>query len=62
MYGDFNPDDYDLPLWLLFVAASLFMPLIMLNLLIAIMSDTYGRVMADIQPIDLVELNNLILE
>ena len=34
----------------------------MLNMLIAIMSDTYARVMSEIVPSDYYELNNLILE
>lgn len=47
MYGDFSTDEYNAPLWILFIFASLFMPLIMLNMLIAIMSDTYERVTTD---------------
>mmetsp|Transcript_13961 Transcript_13961/g.10065 ORF Transcript_13961/g.10065 Transcript_13961/m.10065 type:complete len:88 (+) Transcript_13961:1633-1896(+) len=38
------------------------MALVMLNMLIAIMSDTYGRVMLEIIPSDYYELNNIILE
>lgn len=48
MYGDFDLDSYDAALWVLFILASLIMPLVMLNLLIAIMSDTYDRIMQDI--------------
>ena len=38
------------------------MPLVMLNMLIAIMSDTYSRVMAEIIPSDYYEINQMILE
>lgn len=56
MYGDFNVDEYDeasagkksASLWLLFVLSSIFMPLIMLNMLIAIMSDTYEKVVTQL--------------
>lgn len=51
MFGDFNlDDDTSVALWILFVISTFFMPLVMLNMLIAIMSDTYGRVMAEIIP------------
>jgi hypothetical protein len=50
MYGDFSPDEYTTANWILFIIASILLPLVMLNLLIAIMSDTYARVMADIVP------------
>jgi len=62
MYGDFNVDDYTDAGWILFVVSSTLMALIMLNMLIAIMSDTYARVMGEIVPSDYNELNNMILE
>jgi hypothetical protein len=62
MYGDFQADDYSATNWVLFLIASTLLPLVMLNMLIAIMSDTYGRVMADIVPSDFYELNKMILE
>jgi hypothetical protein len=40
----------------------MFLPLIMLNMLIAIMSDTYARVMSEIVPSDFFELNQMIVE
>ena len=43
-YGDFDPDGYTTTEWLMFLLASIIMPLILLNLLISIISDTYGRV------------------
>ena len=62
MYGDFSTDDYKTGGWILFIIASTLMTLIMLNMLIAIMSDTYARVMGEIVPSDYKELNNMILE
>ena len=62
MYGDFNYDDYTTPLWFLFIIATVFMPLIMLNLLIAIMGDTFERVNSVMIEADGRELNSLILE
>jgi hypothetical protein len=57
MYGDFSPDDYTAAGWVLFIISSILMPLVMLNMLIAIMSDTYARVMGEIVPSDFCELN-----
>jgi hypothetical protein len=62
MYGDFNYDEYSQPLWILFTIASIFMPLIMLNLLIAIMGDTFERVNSLMVEADGRELNSMILE
>ena len=62
MYGDFDIEAYDPGMWILFVIASIFMPLVMLNLLIAIMSDTYERVSNTMTEADGNELNSLILE
>lgn len=62
MFGDFESDNYGNDDWILFVISSSLLPLVMLNMLIAIMSDTYARVMADLVPSDYMELNELILE
>ena len=62
MFGDFDTDDYNLAAWTFFIISSCMMTLIMLNMLIAIMGDTYGRVMGTIIPSDFQELNNMILE
>ena len=43
-FGDFNTDDFTVVEWLVFVGASLFIPLVLFNLLIAIMGDTYSRI------------------
>ena len=62
IYGDFNTDNYTASLWVLFVLSSTLLSLIMLNMLIAIMSDTFGRVMSLIVPEDFYEMNDIILE
>jgi len=41
-YGDFNVDDYTSAEWLVFILVSIFIPLILFNLVIAIMGDTYS--------------------
>lgn len=48
--GEFNTENYDefpfaLPLYFLFVGATLFTQLLMLNMIIAIMGDTFEKVM-----------------
>lgn len=62
MHGDFSYDDYSPAQWVLFVISSVFMPLVMLNLLIAIMSDTFERVTNSMVEADGRELNSMILE
>ena len=62
MFGEFDTEDYRKSDWILFVISSFLMPLVMLNMLIAIMSDTYSRVMSEIIPSDYMELNEMILE
>lgn len=62
MLGDFQYDDYTYIIWLMFIFASIFMPLIMLNLLISIMGNTFGRVSDSMEIADGAELNSLILE
>jgi len=46
IFGEYNLDGYQFDQWLVFVMATVLLSLIMLNLLIAIMSDTFERVMA----------------
>jgi hypothetical protein len=43
-FGDFDTDNYSSPQWVIFILTSLFIPLVMFNLVIAIMGDTYDRV------------------
>lgn len=61
-FGEFNLDGYDGQDWTVFIMATILLQLIMLNLLIAIMSDTFARVMDEIEETDGIALNNLILE
>lgn len=42
--GDYATDDYNVIDWIVFITASITNPIIMLNLLISIMGDTFGRV------------------
>ena len=60
--GDFNTDDFDLKDWFLFVLASVLLQIVMLNLLIAILSDTYERVIHENEETDGIALNELILD
>jgi hypothetical protein len=53
MQGDFLVDEYDtLSKKLLFIIASFFMSVVLLNLVIAIMGDSYGKVMTQIPETD----------
>jgi hypothetical protein len=53
---------YDSQDWTIFILATILLQLIMLNLLIAIMSDTFARVMDEIEETDGMALNDLILD
>ena len=59
-HGDFSPDRYNPVQVFIFVLASLFGPLLMLNTVIAIMSDSYDRIKSDQGPRDLQELAGLV--
>ena len=48
--------------WIVFIVATIFLPLMLLNLLIAIISDTFDRVYSNRIASDYKELANLILE
>ena len=48
IFGEFSIDDYGKAEFTLFFAATFFLALIMLNLIIALMTDTYERVMTNI--------------
>ena len=43
-FGEFGDMEFNKLEWFIFIVAVLFVPLIMLNMLIAIMGDTYDRV------------------
>ncbi len=59
-YGDFSTDDYNHLEVFIFIVAALFMPLVVLNMLIAIMGDTYDRVKEDMARRDYHELAHLL--
>ena len=61
-FGEFSVDNYDGQDYTIFIMATILLQLIMLNLLIAIMSDTFARVMDEIEETDGMALNNLILD
>lgn len=60
--GEYSLDDLDTFGKLLFVVEAFFMNIILLNLIIALMSDTYENVMTNIQELDGRQLNELIIE
>ena len=60
--GDFNTDGYGLFEWIIFFCASVINPLIMMNLLISIMGDTYGRVKEEQEIADMKELTEMVIE
>ena len=62
MYGDFNVEDISIAGQILFVIASALITLVMMNLLIAIISDTFNRVISENVPLDYLELCKMILE
>jgi hypothetical protein len=61
-FGEYSVDDYTPGMWFVFISATVILSLIMLNLLIAIMSDTFEKVMNEIEESDGLEKNDLILE
>jgi hypothetical protein len=62
MLGDFATDEYtELCHFVLYGLSTIFMTIVMLNLVIAIMGDTYSRVMTEIPETDGRQLNQLIL-
>jgi hypothetical protein len=52
MLGDWDVDNYQDFDFVLYVLASIFMTIVMLNLVIAIRGDTYSRVMTEIPETD----------
>lgn len=66
VFGEFDMEGFDDDKygerWILWIMATTLLQLIMLNLLIAIMSDTFAKVMSEIEISDGMELNNLIIE
>ena len=62
MIGDFDTDDYNNLQWIYFFLASMLITIILLNMLIAIMGDTYDKVMAECVSADYKEKAELLLE
>lgn len=60
--GDFQTENYGPFEWVIFFFASVINPLIMLNLLISIMGDTFGRVKEEQQIADMKELTGMVIE
>lgn len=61
--GDFNTDEFsDLSDWIWFFVVSFVNPLILLNMLIALMADTYDKVQENQDITDLREMATVILE
>jgi hypothetical protein len=58
MLGDFATDEYTMIFhFVLYGLSTIIMTIVMLNLVIAIMGDTYGRVMTEIKETDGRQLN-----
>ena len=60
--GTFETNDYGAFEWIIFFFASVINPLIMLNLLISIMGDTFGRVKEEQEIADMKELTEMVIE
>lgn len=60
--GDFQTENYGPFEWVIFFFASVINPLIMLNLLISIMGDTFGRVKDEQAIADMRELTGMVIE
>ncbi|CAG9332811.1 unnamed protein product [Blepharisma stoltei] len=62
VFGNFEGEDYNIIEWTCLTMALIIQPVIMLNLLIAIISDTYDRIQSDCVAADAKELIDLIIE
>lgn len=64
--GDFNKDDYSEEnsrvVWIMFILATVIVQLIFLNLLIAIMGDTFGRITAIMEQSTLKEMCGIMVD
>lgn len=61
-FGQMNTENYNKLQWFYFLLVTVLNPIIMLNLLISVMSDTYGRVQEDLAIADALELSCMIKE
>lgn len=62
MQGDFDITSYSTLEWMFFILACILMPILLFNMLIAIMRDTFDRVQGIIHMIDYKEKCELITE
>ena len=61
-YGDFDTEEMKDAVWIVFLGATVLLPLLMLNLLIAIISDTFERVYSNRVASDYKEKAAIVLE
>lgn len=61
-FSDFETDNYGSKQWFVFLTATFINPLVLLNLLIAIMGDTYDRVQSGQEVADAKEISEMIIE
>ena len=61
-FGDWDLDNYADATLSFFIIITLFLPLVLLNLLVAIMSDTYAKIQENSEVIDIKGRINLSLE
>ena len=62
IFGDFDVDGYTDIEWFFFFLSTFLIPLVLMNLLISIMGDTFGRVLEGKVPADYKEKVGLVLE
>ncbi|CDW81552.1 wd-40 repeat protein [Stylonychia lemnae] len=61
-FGDFDTTEFSSQQWILFIISSFFIPLVLFNLIIAVMGDTYDRVQTLATSVDLKEQAKLVME
>lgn len=61
-FGDFNTEEFDSFDWILFVIMTFIMPLVLMNLLIAILSESYENSKGQIKKRQAATLNDIISE
>jgi len=63
IYADYeNLDRYDINYWLFFFGFTFFITIVLMNLLIAIIGDTYIHVMAEVEKSQNAQLVDIVLE
>ncbi|CDW88467.1 UNKNOWN [Stylonychia lemnae] len=61
-FGDFETSGFTAQQWILFIISTFFIPLVLFNLIIAVMGDTYDRVQTLATSVDLKEQAKLVME